>query len=484
MRIVTLFNCFVMGLIEDDMASIFEHVKQAALTMQQGGGIGHDFSPLRPRGAAVSGIGAQASGPVSFMDVWDAMCRTIMSAGTRRGAMMGTLRCDHPDIEEFISVKGDATRLRMFNLSVLVSDDFMAAVKADADWELRFGGKVYKTLGARDLWDRILRGAYDYAEPGVIFIDRINALNPLSYCETIYATNPFLPADTWILTSQGPRRISDPTGQRFTAIADGGSWASDARGFFSRGVKPTLLLKTRQGHELRLTAGHRVRRAVRRTRWTLDWNWTEAGMLEPGDEILLHDHRQARSWGQTADSQRDGAEGYLLGLLIGDGVLKQDKAVLSVLPGAQAVNGTYERPGVSGIMEHALNAALRLPHRADFQGWIDVPGRGERRLALGALKHLAHGHGLKPGAKRITGRVERRSSIFHSAFLRGLFDADGSVQGHHGKGISIRLAQSDIDTLKAVQRMAQRLGIVSTIYEARRPPGLRLLPDGRSGLTL
>jgi len=189
-RNVTLFNCFVMGLIEDDMASIFDNVKEAALTMQQGGGIGHDFSSLRPRGAPVSGVGAEASGPVSFMDVWDAMCRTIMSAGTRRGAMMGTMRCDHPDIEEFIVIKGDATRLRNFNLSVLVTDDFMAAVKEDTDWDLVFDGNVYKTLRARELWDRILRGAYDYAEPGVIFIDRINALNPLNYCETIYATNP------------------------------------------------------------------------------------------------------------------------------------------------------------------------------------------------------------------------------------------------------------------------------------------------------
>ena len=132
----------------------------------------------------------QASGPVSFMDVWDAMCRTIMSAGTRRGAMMGTMRCDHPDIEDFISAKADSARLRMFNLSVLVTDDFMEAVKADGDWNLMFGGRVYKTVGARELWDRILRGAYDYAEPGVIFIDRINNLNPLRYCETIYATNP------------------------------------------------------------------------------------------------------------------------------------------------------------------------------------------------------------------------------------------------------------------------------------------------------
>ena len=189
-RNVTLFNCFVMGLIEDDLGSIFENVKEAALTMQQGGGIGHDFSSLRPRGAHVASIGAQASGPVSFMDVWDAMCRTIMSAGTRRGAMMGTMRCDHPDIEDFISAKADAARLRMFNLSVLVTDTFMEAVKSDGGWDLTFGGKVYKTVDARGLWNRILRGAYDYAEPGVIFIDRINALNPLRYCETIYATNP------------------------------------------------------------------------------------------------------------------------------------------------------------------------------------------------------------------------------------------------------------------------------------------------------
>jgi ribonucleoside-diphosphate reductase alpha chain len=189
-RQVTLFNCFVMGRIEDDMASIFENVKEAALTMQQGGGIGHDFSTLRPKGALVKGVGADASGPVSFMDVWDAMCRTIMSAGSRRGAMMATLRCDHPDIEAFIEAKADPARLRNFNLSVLVTDAFMAAVEADGDWELVFGGKVYRTLKARALWDKMMRSAYDYAEPGVIFIDRINAANNLSYCETIQATNP------------------------------------------------------------------------------------------------------------------------------------------------------------------------------------------------------------------------------------------------------------------------------------------------------
>ncbi|PTV93603.1 ribonucleoside-diphosphate reductase class II [Rhodobacter aestuarii] len=189
-RSVTLFNCFVMGTVPDSMGGIFDMLKEAALTMQQGGGIGYDFSTIRPRGAAVQGVAADASGPLSFMDVWDAMCRTIMSAGSRRGAMMATMRCDHPDIESFITAKQDSARLRMFNLSVLITDAFMEAVKADGPWELTFGGKVYHTIQARDLWNKIMRATYDFAEPGVIFIDRINAMNNLNYLEQICATNP------------------------------------------------------------------------------------------------------------------------------------------------------------------------------------------------------------------------------------------------------------------------------------------------------
>src|SRR3954465_7676665 len=189
-RRVTLFNCFVMGDIADDLGSIFEHLREAALTMQQGGGIGYDFSTLRPKGAPVRGVGADASGPLSFMDVWDAMCRTIMSAGARRGAMMATMRCDHPDIEDFIAAKREAGRLSNFNLSVLVTDPFMAAVEADADWPLMFDGQTYHVVRARALFDQITRATYDYAEPGVLFIDRINVRNNLHYCESIHATNP------------------------------------------------------------------------------------------------------------------------------------------------------------------------------------------------------------------------------------------------------------------------------------------------------
>ena len=212
-RNVTLFNCFVMGAIEDSIPGIFRALQEAAVTMQQGGGIGLDFSTLRPRGTRARNAGTIASGPVSFMRIWDAMCGTILSTGARRGAMMATLRCDHPDIEEFIAAKQQAGELRRFNLSVQVSDAFMAAVRRDAEWPLIFPAasvdgdgatvacewpgqtgavacRVMRRVRARALWDRILRATYDYAEPGVLFVDRINRLNNLWYRERITATNP------------------------------------------------------------------------------------------------------------------------------------------------------------------------------------------------------------------------------------------------------------------------------------------------------
>ena len=476
-RAVTLFNCFVMGAVPDDMSGIFDGLKEAALTMQQGGGIGYDFSTLRPKGAPVKGVGADASGPLSFMDVWDAMCRTIMSAGSRRGAMMAVMRCDHPDIEAFVEAKGEPGRLRMFNLSVLVSDAFMTAVKEDGAWELSFDGVAYKTVRARDLWDKIMRATYAYAEPGVVFIDAINRLNNLAYCETIHATNPCVTADTWVQTTAGPRQVRELVGVPFAAVVDGRPHPSAPRGFFPTGHKPVVRLKTRQGHELRLTADHPVRRVTAKTRWRLDHEWVAAGELAPGDEVLLHDHRAGAEWtGALAED-----EGYLIGLLVGDGTVKSDKAVLSAWPGAVAANGGFARPGVAGVMDRAHAAALSLPHRREFSGWFEVPGRGEYRLATGALKRLAAGLGIVPGNKTIGAAVERTSAAFYRGFLGAFFDADGSVQGTQAKGVGVRLAQSDLARLQAVQRMLLRLGIVSTIYPERRPAGLRLMPDGKGG---
>lgn len=479
-RTVTLFNCFVMGAIPDDMSGIFENLREAALTMQQGGGIGHDFSTLRPQGAPVKGVGADASGPLSFMDVWDAMCRTIMSAGSRRGAMMATLRCDHPDIEAFVEAKRDARRLRMFNVSVLVTDAFMQAVKDDADWNLVFGGQTFKTVKARALWERIMRATYEVAEPGVIFIDRVNRRNNLHYCENIQATNPCVTAETWVQTAEGPRQVADLVGRPFVALVDGKSHPSGQAGFFATGTKPVLRLRTAAGHSLRLTADHRVLKVGRLTRWSRETEWAAAGELKAGDQIVLHDHRRAAQW----DGAHTEAEGYLLGLLLGDGTLKDDKAVISAWKPAQAANGVAEPSGVEGIMEAALSAARTLPHRADFNGWVEVRGRAEWRLSLGAVKTLAGTLGLAPGRKTMTPAIEKTSSAFHCGLLRGLFDTDGSVQGTQAKGISVRLAQNDLAALEAVQRMLLRLGIVSSICRERRAAGQRPMPDGKGGLRL
>ena len=476
-RDVTLFNCFVMGTIADDMAGIFQALKEAALTMQQGGGIGYDFSTIRPKGAPVKGVGADASGPLSFMNVWDAMCRTIMSAGYRRGAMMATLRCDHPDIEAFIDAKREPGQLRMFNLSVLVSDAFMTAVKNDAPWELTFNGTNYNTVQARDLWQKIMRATYAYAEPGVIFIDRINGLNNLAYAETIAATNPCVTADTWIQTADGPRTVRDLVGQRFRAIVDGVPHDSDGRGFFATGRKPVFELRTAEGQRLRLTGDHPVQRVVSETRYRRETEWTKASDLRPGDTVVLHDHGGEHTWGGPGTQ----SEGYLLGLLIGDGTLKSDKAVLSAWPGAAVVNGSSTHPGAYGLMAAAEAAARSLPHRSDFQGWMEVPGRGEYRLATAAVKALAGAFGLAPGRKTVTPEIERGSTAFQAGVLRGLFDSDGSVQGTQAKGLSLRLAQSDLGLLEAAQRMLLRLGIVSRIYANRRDAGVSRLPDGRGG---
>jgi ribonucleoside-diphosphate reductase alpha chain len=240
---VTLFNCFVMGEIADDLEHIFDALKEGALTMQHGGGVGYDFSTLRPAGMVAEASGSIASGPVSFMHIWDAMCATMLSTGARRGAMMATLRCDHPDIEAFVDAKRDPAALRHFNLSVQVSDDFMAAVAQDRDWALVFPAPTRKaaepatqrTLKARDLWQRILHAAYDTAEPGVLFVDAINRDNTLHDREHLTTTNPCgeIPLPPYgacdlgslNLTAFVTSSFNADAGLDLKALADSAAWA-------------------------------------------------------------------------------------------------------------------------------------------------------------------------------------------------------------------------------------------------------------------
>jgi len=193
-RITTAYNCFVSGHIEDSMNSIMQRACDAAETMRRGGGIGYDFSRIRPRGDLIKSLDSKSSGPVSFMGIFDAVCQTIASSGHRRGAQMGVLRVDHPDILDFIRAKRNSDKLTGFNISVGITDAFMECLEDPyKTFDLVFEGTVYKTLShkeAHDLWEEIMESTWDWAEPGVLFIDKINNNNNLWYCETIEATNP------------------------------------------------------------------------------------------------------------------------------------------------------------------------------------------------------------------------------------------------------------------------------------------------------
>jgi ribonucleoside-diphosphate reductase alpha chain len=511
-------NCTVSGTILDSMDDILKKVHEAGLTLKAGCGIGYEHSTLRPRGAYVSGAGAYTSGPLSFMDIFDKMCFTISSAGGRRGAQMGTFDVGHPDVMEFIRAKRENGRLRQFNLSLLITDEFMQAVREDREWKLAFpisskefeadkpdltdatqflwrewpvhegyvvndeglvACKIYKTLPARRVWDVIMASTYDFAEPGFILIDRVNEMNNNWWCENIRATNPCVTADTWVQTGEGPRQVRELIGRRFLARVDGRDQASAAEGFFPTARKPVMRVETVEGYSIRLTADHPVRRYSKLTRWTAESEWCAAGKLRPDDRIVLNDHRDNSSW-EGAHSHE---EGYLVGLLMGDGVMESDAAVLSVWGAAAEVNGAPGgvTAGARAVMAEALAAARTLAYRyrADFKGWHPVAGRAEYRMTLLPLKSVAEQLGISAGHKTVTPAMERASGAFCRGFLRGFFDTDGCVQGHQSRGVSVRLAQSDLERLQAVQRMLLRIGIVSRIYRDRRPAGATVLPDGK-----
>src|SRR5579863_4313848 len=515
-------NCTVSGTIRDSMDDILGKVHEAGLTLKAGCGIGYEFSTLRPRGAYVSGAGAYTSGPLSFMDIYDKMCFTVSSAGGRRGAQMGTFDIGHPDVLEFIRAKRESGRLRQFNLSLLVTDEFMKAVKKDGEWQLAFplglreyeacspaerpdledaskyvwrewpytdgyvaneeglvACKIYKTLPARRVWDLIMSSTYDFAEPGFILIDKVNEMNNNWWTENIRATNPCVTADTRLATQFGMVRIGDLYDARvdIQATVDGRA-LGEGMGVAVRPAVPAFMtassadvyrVVTQDGYEIKATEWHDF--------------YTSRGKiklkdLKAGDELLIQSGKG--QFGGCGSAEL----GQLLGLLTGDGHFTnrgrgKEAAVVNLWGGDRAIADTvvtYVNSLIAGFAERPRNYQV---------GSIAIPERNLVMIRSVILARVLAQYGFTAETKlRVPEIVWRGNEDCVKGYLRALFQTDGTVQ-RNDKNVhcTIRLASSKHSLLKDVQMLLANFGIFCRVLK-RRAAGQRLMPDGKGGKRL
>jgi len=520
-------NCTVSGTIPDSAEGIMEIAKKATKTLKYGCGIGYDFSTIRPDGYYIHGVGATTSGALSYMDVFDTVCKIIASDGGRRGAQMAAMDVLHPEILSYIKAKREPGKFRQFNLSVLITDEFLTAVKNELPWDLIFpvrdkdftyltdsefnlddldvknelmvnGQKfivagwapmveppkkdgddyikmtdgrylchVQKTISAVDIWEAIMESTYLYSDPGLIMIDRMNRYNNLWFDELIRTTNPCVPDDTWVTTSLGPRQVKDLINKPCRIIVNGQGYDSYT-GFFPTGEKDVYDLITKEGYTVSLTEDHRVLVS------TDDGSdkWVEAGKLQPGDQVVLND-TIGTQWGGVGDYD----DGYLIGHWFGDGYWNTDrkKGVLQVnlVPGTESV---VDR--INSIINNRTGSLS--PYIILLVG---LKGREVKVYSSTQLTNLINVLNMvKPGSteKWISPELEKTSVDFYKGFMSGFFDTDGTVQCVGGGRNSLRLNQSNQEVLLGVQRMLLRLGIQAKLYK-RRDSGYRQLPDGKGG---
>lgn len=466
-----LAACFVLA-IDDDMGKdspegIFNTLRNAALIQQTGGGNGFSFSRLRPKGDQVNSSAGVASGPVGFLRVFDAAFGEIAQGGTRRGANMGVLRVDHPDIEEFIAAKAQEGQIANFNISVGATDAFMQAVKEDRDFDLinPRTGQVVRTVRARELFNKIIHYAHRNGEPGILFLDAANRSNPVPHLYQLEATNPCVTGDTLIYTDRGLRRADELAAEGTPVrVAVDARFGTEpllpATHVFPTGVKPVYRLSTVEGYELRLTEDHKVMT----TR-----GWVEVAHLRPGDRVHLLNRKGGFGVGGTLE------EGRVLGWLVGDGTVNVVRAVLSFFG--------EEKRELAPLFAGMVNDIVERPDRRRSYpvGVVHVEARDEARVSSDRLRAFAEQHGLADNKFQVPPAVFAGNEAMQRGFLQALFTADGQVNDGDIKGCSVRLSSSHLPLLKDVQRLLLNFGIASTLYENRRPAGYRPLPDGRGG---
>ncbi|PZD71558.1 Vitamin B12-dependent ribonucleoside-diphosphatereductase [Acaryochloris thomasi RCC1774] len=517
-----MLNCFVLS-SEDHIHDITKLVSDSVLTTKFRGGVGinigaeGDKGYIRPKGAPFQD--GKALGPCAVLDMVSENSKKITTGNkARRGAFLFSMNWRHPDVWEFIQaktqstidanlVKGIIEEMAQLTLSDEPAAEKQAKLtalqnqlgtawvethlnpegKRDRRWHnanisVQLDDEFFEKLDqgdeeAQKLWHTMAQNAHDTADPGLLLIDNAKRRSPIR--DFVTCTNPCVTANTWIHTGEGARQVKDLVGIQHSTYVNGELFSTTREGFWATGDKPVFRLQTQEGYHLRLTGNHRVLKVTAQTRRRQYTEWVTADALEAGDRILLHNHRQISPW-QGAGTQN---EGWLLGSLVGDGTFANNAS--GAMQGILAFWGEHHQP----MLNHAVTLLNQIDCTSSFGRSYAVAGTCTQQKQKGVvstvrLARLAQTFGIKPGHKTITTAVEQASYAFYQGFLQGLFDADGSVQGNQAKGVSLRLAQSDLPLLEAVQRMLLRMGIASTVYAQRREAQERLLPNGQGGTAL